>query len=148
MSIIKSSSNAHNNSFNIKIPVLCGFFGIIVMLMLILFFSLISVYVLKSDTYSLLFSRITLYLSAFIGGFTSCINKKNNGLKYGLACGIVYSLFLCIFSLFVKDFKMSFVFISKILLICFSSAIGGIISVNIFYKKKKKYWIFSTYVLY
>ena len=82
-------------------------------------------------------ANTSLYLSSFVGGFISAFKKNSGGLVRGLICGLCLCIFLCITAVFIPAFKLSLMFLVKLLLTAVFSAAGGILSVNISYKKHR-----------
>ena len=86
-----------------------------------------------------LVSKIVFFDSAFAAGVFCGIKKKKTGYLYGALTGLVYSLILLIVSFAVNEnFAFNLMTVLTIILAIFTSALGGIIGINIRVKKKRK----------
>ena len=94
-------------------------------------------YTNTSEDLAPVMAKTSLYLSAILGGFLSALKKNSGGLIRGLICGLCICVYMCIGAIILPDFKISLVFLLKLLIIVVSSTVGGIISVNISYKKHR-----------
>lgn len=83
------------------------------------------------------FAKASLYFSSFLGGFMSAFRKNSGGLVRGAVCGLCICIFMCIGAIIMPDFKLTLMFLVKLLLITAVSITGGVISVNISYKKHR-----------
>ncbi len=93
-------------------------------------FSAIASAVDLSDGTFTVMSSFALCAGCFSAGFTAANRRGRNGIKSGLACGLVIFAFTLIFGfIFVKSFSFGG-FFTKMLIILICSALGGVIGVN------------------
>ncbi len=124
-------NNAYKSSF---IASVISLFMCIILLLLCAF--LVTYSDISEDLIPIM-ANASLYLSSFAGGFISAFKKNSGGLVRGLICGLCLCIFLCITAVFIPAFKLSLMFLVKLLLTAVFSAAGGILSVNISYKKHR-----------
>ena len=127
--------NIFNNTY--KSSFISSLLSIIICFFLLCIFSVIITYTSISEKLIPVFAKASLYFSSFWGGFLSAFRKNSGGLVRGIICGLCLCLIMCIIAIILPDFSLSLMFLVKLLLVVVSSAIGGVISVNISYKKHR-----------
>ncbi len=127
--------NIFNNSY--KSSFISSLFSVIICFFLLCIFAAMITYTNISEKLIPVLAKASLYFSAVLGGFISAFRKNSGGLIRGVICGLCICLFMCIGAIFMPDFKLTLMFLFKLLLVTVCSSIGGIISVNISYKKHR-----------
>lgn len=127
--------NIFNNTY--KSSFISSAITVILCILLLLMCATLITYTEISENYIPVMANVSLYLSVFIGGFISACKKNSGGLVRGLICGLCCCIYLCIAAIFTPAFKLSMMFLLKLFLVCIISSVGGIISVNISYKKRR-----------
>lgn len=69
-------------------------------------------------------------IEGFVSGYLAARSYKRRGLLVGLVCGIVLSMIIFVFTLFVTGILISASEFAKILTICVSSCFGGVFGIN------------------
>ena len=127
--------NILNNTY--KSSFVASILSVIICFVLLCICALLITYTNTSEALIPVFAKTSLYFSALLGGFLSAFKKNSGGLVRGLICGLCICLYMCIGAIILPSFKLSLMFLLKLLLIVLSSVIGGIFSVNISYKKHR-----------
>lgn len=127
--------NILNNTY--KSSFISSLFSVIICFIILCICAALITYTNTSEALIPIFANGSLYFSAFLGGFLSAFRKNSGGLIRGLICGLCICLYMCIGAVIMPSFKISLMFLLKLLIIIISSAIGGIFSVNISYKKHR-----------
>lgn len=100
--------------------------GIVNFIVLTLVFSFICNSQVEPEKYFTLFSYIILSFSSFAGGYLSTRLNKEKGLLCGLIVGILYTLVLIIFSVFLKEENEKWNYLNMGISLCLP-CIGGVI---------------------
>lgn len=127
--------NILNNTY--KSSFIASVISLFMCIILLLLCAILVTYTNINEDLIPVMANASLYLSAFFGGFISAFKKNSGGLVRGLICGLCLCIFLCITAVFIPSFKLSLMFLVKLLLVSVFSIAGGILSVNISYKKHR-----------
>ena len=127
--------NILNNTY--KSSFVSSVISVILCFIFLIISALLITYTDLSENLIPVLAKFSLYFSALLGGFLSAFRKNSGGLVRGLICGLCISIYMCIGAIILPSFKLSLVFLLKLLVIVLLSTTGGIFSVNISYKKHR-----------
>ena len=138
ISYIKNSEPMQRRRVNIKRIAFSVVLGVLLAIILLIVSACVLSYTnLKIDFVKTLAS-MALYLGALASGFLSGVNTKNNGWLAGLISGAsYYALIMCIGLLFTHNLNI-LTLLFKLIFIMLFSALGGIVGVNMNFKKRKR----------
>lgn len=109
---------------------------LIIMAVCFIALSFLMLYIAPDKKLFPVLSLIFIAVSNFICGFYTGMNKRKKGLVFGVIYCLPNNLIILIASLIINEFHINyFLFITVGLMLAFS-ALGGIVSVNIKFKKK------------
>ena len=136
MSSLQNKNNKNTNIFKDRIRLLLISFTIETAFFfigaVIAFFADIK----NSGYYSM--CLLSLSLGCFVSGFVTARKMKHNGLMHAVIYSLPGNLSYIVLSSALNSFKIDYHIILSLMLIIVSSAIGGIISVNVRPKLKIK----------
>lgn len=127
--------NIFNNNY--KSSFIASVISLILCILFLLICAILVTYTNISEDLIPIMANICLYLSVFIGGFLSAFKKSSGGLVRGLICGLCFCIYMCIGGIIMPSFSLKLMFLLKLLIVAVCSALGGVLSVNISYKKHR-----------
>ncbi len=109
--------------------------GLLVSLILLLVGSLlVGIIVNFTNIANLSFNKILFlinYLSIFIGGIVAAYSAKGRGWLNGGLVGLIYMLIIILLGSIWNPIIFSFSLLSRVMIGCLVSAVGGMIGVNV-----------------
>ena len=136
MSSLQYKNNKNTNIFNNRIILLLISFIIETAFFLIGVAIALFADIKNTGYYST--CLLSLGLGCFVSGFVTARKIKQNGFMNAVIYSLPGNLFYIVFSSALNAFKIDYHIIFSLILIIVSSAIGGIISVNVRPKLKIK----------
>lgn len=109
------------------VSVLCG---LILVFALLIFFAVLMQLIDIGDRTCIFISSISLFIGAFVSGFSGGFFVRKKGLITGCACGAMMFLCMLVLNLVMRSGYLFSSVIFKFILCLISGGVGGCIGVN------------------
>lgn len=134
----KRSGSAKPKPYAMLIPVLIGAgIGAVVILLFLILFSLILTIQDFGPSAVVPMSTACVGLGAFAAGFSASKINGKNGMATGTLSGAVLFVLFLLVSLIISGGAISLISFFRLIIMLLTSAIGGILGINL--KRKKKF---------
>jgi len=133
--MLKSLNGSTEN--NIYKPIVWGVVsGLLSIFAVMLLMAFVITKIDFTESVSLTLATIAIVVGTFFGGFVSARLFKRRGLFVGLITGLLVFMLLVIISLALTGSSISSLFLIRLIVVAFSSSLGGVLGVNTVNRRK------------
>jgi len=133
--MLKSSNGSTER--NIYKPIIWGVVsGLLSIFVAMLLMAFVITKIDFSESVSLTLATIAIVVGTFFSGFVSARLFKRRGLFVGLITGLLVFMLLVVISLALTSSSISTLFLIRLVMVAFSSSLGGIVGVNTVNRRK------------